>query len=164
MANRRSRRSLTFTPKSDQFQISSTAHSMKNLAFHSLLRWKMNILSILTTSLMHFSVKVWGNILFELMRQRVSGSTPGKIETAQTLAPLSVESLRVDCQTVGQRSDSRPAFGRSASRSVGRPAFGRSASRSVGRPAFGRSASRSEGRSVHVYPDLLSQISLPVCM
>ena len=28
-----------------------TSHSMKNLAFHRLLRWKMIILSILTTSL-----------------------------------------------------------------------------------------------------------------
>ena len=61
-----------FTPKSDQCQISPAAspeislHSTKNLAFHSLLRWKMIILPILTTSPIHFSLKVWENILFEL--------------------------------------------------------------------------------------------------
>ena len=32
-----------------------TSHRMKILAFHSLLRWKMIILPILTTSLIHFS-------------------------------------------------------------------------------------------------------------
>ena len=32
--------------------------SMENLAFHSLLRWKMIILPILTTSLIHFPLKV----------------------------------------------------------------------------------------------------------
>ena len=31
-----------------------TSYSMKNLAFHRLLKWKMIILPILTTSLMHF--------------------------------------------------------------------------------------------------------------
>ena len=39
-----------------------TSHSMKNLAFHSLLRWKLISLPILTTS--HFSLKGWENILF----------------------------------------------------------------------------------------------------
>ena len=32
-----------------------TSHSMENLAFHSLLRWKTIILPILTTSLIHLS-------------------------------------------------------------------------------------------------------------
>ena len=41
-----------------------TSHSMKNIAFHSVLRWKMIILPILTTSLIHFTflnlgVKGW---------------------------------------------------------------------------------------------------------
>ena len=52
-----------FTPKSDQFQISRAAspeiqepHAIKNLAFHSLLRWKMIILPILTTPLIYFSL------------------------------------------------------------------------------------------------------------
>ena len=45
---------LWFTPKSDQFQISPVAspeilqHIMKNMAFHSLLRWKMIIQSTLS--------------------------------------------------------------------------------------------------------------------
>ena len=48
-----------------------TSHSMKNLAFHSLLRWKMIILPILTTSRMHFCSKGWENVLFELRSERV---------------------------------------------------------------------------------------------
>ena len=61
-----------FTPKSDLLQISPAAspeilhsHSMKNLPFHSLLRWKMIILPILTTSLIHFTLKGWENVPFE---------------------------------------------------------------------------------------------------
>ena len=46
-----------------------TSHSMKDVAFHSLLRRKMIILPILTSSLMHFC-KSWENVLFEL-RQRI---------------------------------------------------------------------------------------------
>ena len=46
-----------------------TSHSMKNLALHSLLRSKMIILPILTTSLIHFSLKSWENVLFELGRE-----------------------------------------------------------------------------------------------
>ena len=38
------------------------SHSMKKLAFHSLLRWKMIILPILTTSLIHFSLGRLGEI------------------------------------------------------------------------------------------------------
>ena len=41
-----------------------TSHSMKNLAFHSLLRWKIIILPILTTSLIHFSLKGLGGCMF----------------------------------------------------------------------------------------------------
>ena len=37
---------------------------MKNLAFHSLLGWKLITLPILTTSLTHFSLKGWENVLF----------------------------------------------------------------------------------------------------
>ena len=36
------------------------------MAFHSLLRWKRIILPILTTSLIHFSLKDWENVLFGL--------------------------------------------------------------------------------------------------
>ena len=39
---------------------------MKNLAFHSLLRWKIIVLAILTTSLIHFFIRGWENLFFEL--------------------------------------------------------------------------------------------------
>ena len=39
---------------------------MKNVAFHSLLRWNTIILPILTTSLIHFSIKVRENVLLNL--------------------------------------------------------------------------------------------------
>ena len=48
-----------------------TSHSMENLAFHRLLRWNMITLPILTTSLIHFSLKGWENVLFELGRERI---------------------------------------------------------------------------------------------
>ena len=61
-----------FTPKTDQFQISAAA-SPENittqygeLAFHSLLRWNIIKLPILTTSRMRFSLKGWEKVLFEL--------------------------------------------------------------------------------------------------
>ena len=45
--------------------------SMKNLAFHSLHVWQMITLPLLTTSLIHFSLKGWENALFELGSERV---------------------------------------------------------------------------------------------
>ena len=67
-----------FTPKSDEYQISPAAspenttwNSMENLAFHSLLWWKMIILPILTTSAIHTLCKGWESILFELGSERV---------------------------------------------------------------------------------------------
>ena len=42
-----------------------TSHSMKNLAFHSVFRRKMIILPILTTWLIHSSLKGRENVLFE---------------------------------------------------------------------------------------------------
>ena len=51
--------------------INISPHSMENLAFLSLLRWKIIILPILTTPLIHFSLKGWGNVLFELGSERV---------------------------------------------------------------------------------------------
>ena len=48
---------------------SITSHSMTNLAFHSLLWWKM-IIPIPSTSLIHLSLKSWGNVLFELGTER----------------------------------------------------------------------------------------------
>ena len=46
--------------------------NMKNLAFHSLLKWEIIILPILTTSLIHFSSNVWENVLFELESERAN--------------------------------------------------------------------------------------------
>ena len=56
-----------------------TSHSMRNLAFHSLLRWKMITLPILTTSLfsIHFPLKGWENVLYELGSVYRSLSTHG---------------------------------------------------------------------------------------
>ena len=51
-------------------------HCMKNLDFHTLLRWNMILLPILTTSLAHFSLKSWENVLFELGSKRVKQETP----------------------------------------------------------------------------------------
>ena len=39
---------------------------MKNLAFHSLIRWEIIVPAILATSLIHFSLKGWENVLCEL--------------------------------------------------------------------------------------------------
>ena len=54
----------------------ATSHSMENLAFHSLLGWKMLILPILTTSLIHFSLKCWENVRFELGSERWTTEPP----------------------------------------------------------------------------------------
>ena len=48
-----------------------TPHSRKNLAFLDLFRWKLIILPILDTSLIHFSLEGWENVLFELESERV---------------------------------------------------------------------------------------------
>ena len=40
-------------------------HSMMNLTFHNLLRWKMIILTTLTNSLIHFSSEGWENARIE---------------------------------------------------------------------------------------------------
>ena len=57
-----------FTPKGDQFQISLQPHEKYDITvwttFHSLLRWKMIILPILTTSLIHFSLGRLGECSF----------------------------------------------------------------------------------------------------
>ena len=53
-----------------------TPHSMKNLAFHSLHRWKMFILSILTTSPIYFFLKGWENLLL-FLPTRAGFGTPG---------------------------------------------------------------------------------------
>ena len=60
-----------FTPESDQCQNSPaasqeimTSHSMENLTFHSLLRWKVIILQILTTSLIQLLFERLGEYTF----------------------------------------------------------------------------------------------------
>ena len=61
----------TLKPYSQEWSISNfpscsltrniTPHSMRNLAFHSSLRWKMIILPILTISLINFCLNGWEN-------------------------------------------------------------------------------------------------------
>ena len=68
-----------FTSKINQFQINPCSltrnilshTSVKILAFHRLLRWRWLLLLILTTSLIHFSLKGRENVLFELGSERV---------------------------------------------------------------------------------------------
>ena len=48
---------------------------MKNLKFHSLLRWKMIRLPVLTNSLKHFFLKGWENVLLERGSERVDCQT-----------------------------------------------------------------------------------------
>ena len=66
------------TPKSDQVQISPVASPV--ILHHTVWRtwlfiaysdWKMIIVPVLTTSLIHFSWKGWENVLFELGIERV---------------------------------------------------------------------------------------------
>ena len=58
-----------------------TSHSKENLAFHSLLRWKMILIQILTT-LCIFSLEGWENVLFELRSERVNSLMSIKDKTA----------------------------------------------------------------------------------
>ena len=55
-----------------------TSHCMENLTFHSLLRWKMIILPILTTLLVHFFLKGWENVLWNLLSSKSTFSQPFK--------------------------------------------------------------------------------------
>ena len=70
------------TPKSDQVQISPVASPV--ILHHTVWRtwpfiacsdWKMILVPVLTTSLIHFSWKGWENVLFELGIDRVNPST-----------------------------------------------------------------------------------------
>ena len=72
-------RSWTFTPKSDHVQISPVASPV--ILHHTVWRtwlfiaysdWKMILVPVLTTSLIHFSWKGWENALFELGIERVN--------------------------------------------------------------------------------------------
>ena len=58
-----------------------TSHSKENLAFHSLLRWKMILIQILTT-LCIFSLEGWENVLFKLRSERVNVATLASCRTS----------------------------------------------------------------------------------
>ena len=58
------------------------SRSMRNLAFHSLLRWKMIVLLILTTTLLNFSLEDWENVRFELGSERVKYGEPRNMNAA----------------------------------------------------------------------------------
>ena len=73
---------------------------MQNLALHSVLRRKMIILLIVTTSLIHFSLKGWENVLFELGSERVK--FPFTVWTAREL--WSVHCTDVALFSVGRRA------------------------------------------------------------
>ena len=49
-----------------------TSHSVENLALHSLLKWKIIILPILNTSLIHLFLKGWENVPFQLGSERAN--------------------------------------------------------------------------------------------
>ena len=73
-----------------------TSHSMENLTFHRLLRWRMITLPILTTSLIHFSWKGWENVLFELGSERANPDLftllfSQAIESAQAAQDLKIK-------------------------------------------------------------------------
>ena len=68
-----------------------TSHSMKNLAFHGLLRWKMILLTNSHYITKHFSLGGWENVLLELGSERVKlytsnwkGSSATPIQTKRT--------------------------------------------------------------------------------
>ena len=63
---------------------------MENLAFHSLFRWKMIILPILTTSLVCFCLWiVWENVPFELWNERGIQLRDTKTTLIQEWSPTS---------------------------------------------------------------------------
>ena len=59
----------------------------EELVFHSLLRREMIILPILITSLIHFSLKCWENVLFDLGVVRAGGQ-PKPLATYRSPAPF----------------------------------------------------------------------------
>ena len=75
---------------------------MKNLAFHSLLKWKIIILSVSTTLCIHFSLKGWENVRFELGNERVKPcilmilASPG----SRMSSPLKSQFLKVLSESV----------------------------------------------------------------
>ena len=72
----------------------------ENLAFHSLLRWKIIILPILTTSLIHFTLKGWENV-FSLCYDAPSP------ESVNQLVPLFTSSSTAHHREAGGGDHSR---------------------------------------------------------
>ena len=60
-------------------------HSMENLAFHRLLEWKLIILPILATSLVHYSLKGWEDVIFVFGSERGKGASPPCISTSDRI-------------------------------------------------------------------------------
>ena len=101
-----------FTPKSDQVKISPVASPV--ILHHTVWRtwlfiaysdWKMILVPVLTTSLIHFSWKGWENSLFELGIERVK-PTVGQQSYHDTLKPTVGQQSYHDTlkPTVGQQS------------------------------------------------------------
>ena len=94
---------------------SITSHSMENLAFHSLRRWQMIILPILTTSLIHISLKGWENVLFELGSERVklvhllSQQRSNKMKYRELLAQRAQQFRAIERRLLTRFKDKTPA-------------------------------------------------------
>ena len=84
-----------------------TSHSIKNLAFHSLLSWQMIILPILTTSLIRFSLEglgectfwiwVWKGLMSQLCSNcKLYSSVSGPGSCA--LSPIYIETKKLTLQ------------------------------------------------------------------
>ena len=65
---------ITFCVRHNQTR-NITSHSMKNLGFHSSLRWKMIILPILTTSLIHWEIVLFWAWKWKLKEQCIEAKT-----------------------------------------------------------------------------------------
>ena len=81
-----------FTPKTDQVQISPAAspeilhHTVwRTWVFIASLRWKLIILPIIATPLVHFSLKGWENVLFELGSERVNNKMLNSQKRSHTI-------------------------------------------------------------------------------
>ena len=77
----------------------TTSHSMKNLACHSLLRWKMIILPILITSLRPFFSKGWENVLSELGSKRVICLATSVAQLRRFAKPLTLTFTRTQSKS-----------------------------------------------------------------
>ena len=78
-----------------------TSNSMTNLAFHSLLSRKKIIATILTTSLINFSLKVWENVLFN--RDNVRTLTDEYTTSNSNPLKKFSQGLENVCQTFGEK-------------------------------------------------------------